>query len=118
MGEIEHSSLPSLKQVNDTPLVCKKGDVNWDIEDFYGIRWSIVTEAYFVSSVTNFLFSQQVYFDTNSIASITLHRSGFQLILTCGIILYFPISHFDHLSFMLTQNSLDKGRKPKKHLKM
>ena len=45
---------------------------------------------------------------------MTLDRSELKLNLKFGTILHFPISLSDNLSFMLTQNSLDEGRKPKK----
>jgi len=41
--------------------VCGKGEVFWDIEDFYGTCRSVITDAYFVPSATIRLFSPQVY---------------------------------------------------------
>ena len=68
----------------------------------------------FWSSSLICLFSPQVYIDTNRTANMTLDRSGLQLTLKCGTSLHFPISLSNNLPFMLTQNSLDKGRKPQK----
>ena len=65
-GTIRRSSLQSLKQVNGTTPVCGEGEVLWDIEDLYGTRQSVITDAYFVPTATIRLFSSQVYIDTNS----------------------------------------------------
>ena len=56
IGEIERSHLQSLKQVNDTTLVCGEEKVVRDIADFYGTRRSVITESYFVPSATICLF--------------------------------------------------------------
>ena len=97
-----------------TTPVYGEGEVLWDIEDFYETRRSVITDAYFVPSATIRLFSPQVYIGTNSTTNMTLDRSGLQLTLKCGTILDFPISLSNNLPLMLTQNSLDEGRKPKK----
>ena len=113
-GVIKRSRLQCLKQTNGTTPVCGEGNVVWDIEDFYGIRRSITTASYFVPSATIRLFSPQVYIGTNDTAKMTLDRSGLQLTLTCGSVLHFPINLSNNLPFMLTQNSLDRGRTPEK----
>ena len=113
-GTIRRSSLQSLKQVNGTTPVCGEGEVLWDIEDYYGTRRSVITDAYFVPTATIRLFSPQVYIGTDSTANMTLDRSGLQLTLKCGTILHFPINLSNNLPFMLTENSLNKGRKPKR----
>ena len=101
--------------MNDTtPPVCREGNVLWDIEDFDGTRRSVTTTSYFVLSATICLFSPQGYIGTNDTAKMTLDRSGLQLTLKYGSVLHFPINLSNNLSFMLTQNSLDRGRTPEK----
>ena len=45
VGLINKSDLASLKQVNGTTPVSGQGNVKWDIEDFYGTRRLVMTEA-------------------------------------------------------------------------
>ena len=113
-GEIKCSSLQSLNQVNGTTPVCGEGDALSDIEDFYGTRESVVTEAYYVPGATIRLFSPHIYIGTNSTASMTFDHFGLQLTLKYGTILHFLISRSNNLPFMLTQNSFHKERKTKK----
>ena len=56
IGEIKKSDLSTLKQVNGATPVAGQGDVQWNIENFYGTRRSIITEAYFVPDVQIRLF--------------------------------------------------------------
>ena len=56
MGEVKKSGLSTLKQVNGTTPVASQGGVQWNIEDFYGTRRSIITYAYFVPEAQIRLF--------------------------------------------------------------
>ena len=110
VGFIQKSDLSTLKQVNGTTPVAGQGNVQWNVEDFYGTRRSIITEAYFVPDAQIRLFSPQVYISTHPTAKLSLNSKGIDLTLKCGTVLHFPISKGNNLPFMLTQAVLDKRR--------
>ena len=114
IGKIQHSRLQSLKQMNVTTPVCRGGNVLWVIEDFYGTRRSVANTSYFVPSATICLISPQIYLGTNDTAKMTLDQSGLQLTLKRGSVLHFSINLSNNLSFVLTQNLLDRGRTTEK----
>ena len=66
MGDIRKPDLETLKQVNGTTPVAGQGDVQWNIEDFYGTRRSIITEH------TLFLTHKSDYFLLKCIYQLTL----------------------------------------------
>ena len=75
------------------------------------------TWAYYVPSMSIWLFSPQVYIGTNPIASLTLDYTRVSLRLAFGASLQFPLNNCSQLPFMLNivQSTNTNGMEPHRH---
>jgi hypothetical protein len=76
--------------------------VTWEVQDFYGVKRTITTMAYYVPTATIRLFSPKVYFDEQNGGSYHMEKGMTRLNLGDGTPLTFPHQPGSKFPMMLT----------------
>jgi hypothetical protein len=66
------------------------GKVKWEVQNFYGVKRTITTMAYYLTTSNIRLFSPKVYFDEQNSGSYHMERGMTRLALGDGMPLTFP----------------------------
>jgi hypothetical protein len=84
------------------------GKVTWDVQDFYGVKRTITTIAYYVPTANIRLFSLKVYVDEQNGGSYHMEQGMKRLNLGDRTPLMFPYQPGSKLPMMLTSSHFNK----------
>jgi hypothetical protein len=103
-GQLQKCPTKSLDGLSSKTEVLGIGKVTWEVQDFYGVKRTITTMAYYVPTVNIRLFSPKVYFEKQNGGSYHMERGITRLTLGGGTPLTFPYQPGSKLPMMLTSN--------------
>jgi hypothetical protein len=101
-GPLQKCPSKSLDGLSSKTEVLGMGKVTWEVQDFYGVKRTITTIAYYVPAATIRIFSPKVYFDEQKGGSYHMEKGMTTLTLGDGTLLTFPYQPGSKLSMMLT----------------
>jgi hypothetical protein len=111
VGPIRECSTKELNGLNAPINVVGEGEVDWKIQDVFGIVRSIKTTAYYVPEASVRLFSPQIYFLKWKHGSYLMDHAGTRLTLKDGTSLTFPYNSGSSLPLMLTTKHFNRSSK-------
>jgi hypothetical protein len=106
-GPLQKCRTKSLDGLSSKREVLGMGGVTWEVQDFYGVRRTITTMAYYVPTANVRLFSPKVYFDEQNGGSYHMERGMTRLTLDDGTPLSFPDQPGSKFPMMLTSSHLN-----------
>jgi hypothetical protein len=103
-GPLQKCPTESLDGLSSKTEVLGMGKVTWEVQDFYGVKRTITTMAYYVTAANIRLFSPKVYFDEQNGGSYHMEKDMTTLTLGDGTPLMFPYQPGSKLPMMLTSS--------------
>jgi hypothetical protein len=103
-GPLQKCPTKSLDGLSSKTEVLGMGKVTWEVQDFYGVKRTITTMAYYVPAASIRLFSPTVYFDEQKSGSYHMEKEMTTVTLGDGTPLTFPYQPGSKLPMMLTSS--------------
>jgi hypothetical protein len=103
-GPLQKCPTKSLDGLSSKTEVLGMGKVTWEVQDFYGVKRTITTMAYYVSTANIRLFYPKVYVDEQNGGSYHMEKGMTILTLGDGKPLTFPYQPGSKLPIMLTSS--------------
>jgi hypothetical protein len=103
-GPLQKCPTKSLDGLSSKTEVLGMGKVTWEVQDFYGVKKTITTMAYYVPTANIKLFSPKVYFDKQNGGSYHMEKGMTILTLGDGRPLKFPYQPGSKLPMMMTSS--------------
>jgi hypothetical protein len=103
-GPFQKCPTKSLDGFSSKTEVLGMGKVTWEVQDFYGVKRTVTTIAYYVPAANIRFFSPKVYFDEQNGDSYHMKKGLTTLTLGDGTPLKFPYQPGRKLPMMLTSS--------------
>jgi hypothetical protein len=103
-GPLQKCPTKSLDGLSSKTELLGMGKVTWEVRDFYGVKMTITTMAYYIPTANIRLFSPKVYFDEQNGGSYHMEWGMTRLTLGDGTPLTFPYQPGSKLPMMLTSS--------------